>query len=194
MPSMPLSAVGPVQIIVADDQWPDDFRASVRANLLGEVSGSLDDMGPNARGEAVLVVTRPVLFASGALGRIRRLAADPERVVTRVLVPGEEVTAVALWSGAWLRDRGIDPATLSRAGLDFDRDWLPHDIPNVRAWVRAEDIGVVRCQPGTGGRRWVLLEGARLALRGGIDAMRAVLGRVRRQRSLASQRRQMQAD
>lgn len=137
---------------------------------------------------AVLVLTRPVLFAQGALWRIRRVAAHPDRAVTRVLVPEEDPATVALWSGAWLDRRGIDPSVLLSAGLAFDRAHLPHDDPQVRAWVRADDIGLLRLPEGEPPRFWAWREGARLQLQDMVGAVRAPLGRVRRRRLLARQR------
>ena len=161
----------------------------VRERLRHQGADPLDDAGSSSTGTgAVLVLTRPVLFARGALGRIRRAAAHPDRAVTRVLVPQEDPAAVALWSGAWLSRHGIDPPALLSAGLAFDRAHLPHDDPQARAWVRADDIGLVRAPEGEALRFWALREGARLHLQDMVGAVRAPLGRVRRRRSLARQR------
>lgn len=181
---------GHVHAVVCSQEWSQPVRRDVLASLHGQVSSVGVGIQP-ADGEpsVILIVTAPVVFARGAVRRLRRAAERPDRVVTRVLVPGEEPTAVALWSGAWLARRGIGLTELSEGGLDFDRDQLPHADPYVRAWVRADDVGLAQAAEHADVTRWARAQGVRLGVRRAVGAVRAVLGRLRRTRSLAKQRR-----
>lgn len=185
---------GSVQAVVRGDGWPADVREAVVASLNGQVARvvTAEECLVRTAG-SLLVVTIPVVFARGALGRLRRLAAHPGRVVTRVLVPGEEPSGLALWSAEWLARSGFDAGTVVGGGLEFDRTHLAHDDPYVRAWVSAHDIGVVKHSVTTDPERWARVEGVRLGLARTQASARSLLGRIRRSRSLARQRREQRA-
>lgn len=171
--------------------WPAASQHAVRTSLRNQVAqiGSAD-LRLDGQVNAVLVVTAPVVFARGAVQRLHQLAAHPDRIVTRVLLPDQDLGAVALWSGAWLRRQGIDLENLPAYDLEFDRDHLPQVDPQARAWVRADEIGVATCNgDGTQVSRWARSEGVRLQARRSLAAARSLLGRVRRRRNLAQQRR-----
>ncbi len=183
--------IAPVRAVVTWAHWSADERAAVRASLRGQVAQvrAVDEPAAPGRGP-VLVVTSPVVFAWGAVDRLRARAEQSGRVVTRVLVPQAEPTSVALWSAAWLDRSAVRPDLLVEGGLDFDRERLPHGDPQVRAWVRADEIGAQRF---TGDRaaalRWAGVEGVRLTVRHGVKTVRHALGPLRRATTLALQRR-----
>src|SRR5690625_5978123 len=97
-------------------RWPRDWSSDV-------CSSDLDD-----ETEALLVVASPVVFAHGAVERLRQMAAHPGRVVTRVLVPDADPASVSLWSAGWF--------ARERVGVDSLRG---HDLDFVRQRLRSEE-------------------------------------------------------
>src|SRR5699024_6049538 len=175
---MPWKPSASPRAVVTTAHWSHDERAAVLGSLRGQVSAVFapDDVSTVDRGP-LLVVTSPVVFAHGAVDRIMVRSLSPGRVVTRVLVPEVEATSVARWSGDWVARLGVIPTQLADAGLMFDRHWLPHDDPQVRAWIRADEVGAI----GFGGDRaaalrWSRLEGVRLSFQHGIRTCRSLLG------------------
>lgn len=188
---MRLKPTTSVHALLCAQEWPDASQHAVRTSLRNQVAqiGSAD-LSLDGQVNAVLVVAAPVVFARGAVQRLQQLAAHPDRIVTRVLLPDQDLGAVALWSGAWLRRQGIDLDNLPAYGLEFDRDHLSQIDPQARAWVRADEVGAATFNgDGTEVRRWARTEGVRLQVRRPLAAARSLLGRVRRRRNLAQQRR-----
>lgn len=192
MPVMRATPPGSVQAIVCVDDWPEPVRVAVLASLRGQVAQVVAEAGglQSASGADVLVVTGPVVFARGALARIRAQLDEPGRAVVRVLVPGEDPASVALWSGEWIARAGVDAESLMSGGLDIDRKQLPHDDPRARAWVRADDVGIARCTDPGRAAGWSRREGVQLSLRRVLTSLRSLLGQAKRRRHLARQRRQ----
>ena len=180
-----------VHALLCTEEWSAASQHAVRMSLREQVA-QIGSAAPRLHGEAdvVLVVSSPVVFARGAVRRIQQLAAHPDRIVTRVLLPDQDLGGVALWSGAWLRRQGIDLENLPAHGLEFDRDHLSHVDPQARAWVRADEVGVAAFGgDGTEVRHWARTEGVRLQVRRSFAAARSLLGRIRRTRTLSKQRR-----
>ncbi|WP_147917977.1 hypothetical protein [Ruania zhangjianzhongii] len=188
---MRLNPTTSVHALLCTQEWSDASQHAVAMSLQDQVAqiGSADLLR-HLQTDAVLVVSSPVVFAHGAVKRIQHLAAHPNRIVTRVLLPDQDPGGVALWSGAWLRRQGIDLENLPAYGLAFDRAHLSHVDPQARAWVRADEVGVATFNgAGTDVRRWARTEGVRLQVRRSLVAARSLLGRVRRGRTLSRQRR-----
>lgn len=179
-----------VQALVVCDGWSAHAQRTVTASVHAQARAvDLSEDLADGRGD-VLVVTAPVLLAPGAVAALRRSARSPDRVVTRVLLPGGEPTDVALWSGAWLHRHGVHLHRVPELGLEFDRVHLPRDDPQARAWVRADDVGISALGPeAAAGRRGSVLAGVRLWARRATASARGGLGQIRRARALARQRR-----
>lgn len=144
-------------------------------------------------GVPVLVSSGRALFAAGALRRILADNARPDRCVTRLYVPGLEVSErLACWSPFWLSTYDGGMAALVDAGEDFDRDHLPVSSPMARHWIRGEDVGVALAAETAGNVRvWSRRTGL------GLDArqvwgsyVRAPAGVSRRRLARWRQRRQ----
>lgn len=178
-----------VRALLVPEGWPPGAQRTVTASVQAQVSAVVRAEEVTEDGGDLLVVTAPMVFAPGAVAALLRCASSPDRVVTRVMVPGGEPTDVALWSMAWLSRHGVDLQRVPELGLTFDREHLPHDDPQVRAWVRADEVGISRQSPGTTGARWSVRAGLRLWGDRATASVRAALGQVRRTQALARQRR-----
>ena len=177
--------------MVVQDGWSPPVQRAVTASLRRQVSALEVDAGGTVEHSDLLVVTSPVVFAPGGVRALLRFASAPGRIVTRVLLPGGEPTDIALWSAAWLRRQDVDLHRIAEYGLDFDRRHLPGDDPQARAWVRADEVGITPISPGAGRPKGSpLVAGLRLGTGRATTSARAVLGRIRRTRALARQRRQ----
>ena len=191
---MPLTRTGSVTALVYAEGWPAGASDAVLRSLQDQVARVLsEEQSGDDETETLLVITSPVVFAHGAVERLRQMAAHPGRVVTRVLVPDVDPASVSLWSARWFARERVGVDSLRGHDLDFDRQRLPHDDARVRAWVRAEDIGVASWRRITNPSRWARTEEARLRLGQALVPVRSVLGRIRRTRSLARQRRRQHA-
>lgn len=140
----------------------------------------------------------PVLVASGraayARGAVRRVLADlatPGRLLTCVLVPGDDVgQRLACWSPEWLGGYAGTLEDLVGADLDFDRRHLPAGSPVARAWLRADAVGLARAQDvAEDPAGWARTTGLRLERDAAVAAVRAPLGAARRRASRWRQRR-----
>ena len=179
-----------VRALVVPDGWARAVEHAVTASLRGQTCAVGTDETLIDTDADLLVVTAPVAFAPGSVRALVRCASSPGRVVTRVMVPGGEPTDVALWSAVWLRRHRVDLQRIGELGLDFDRGHLPHDDPQARAWVRADDVGITALTGVTPSARASVIAGLRLRSRHLVSSVRAMLGQARRARALARQRRQ----
>ena len=179
-----------VHALVVPSGWTAAVEQVVTASLRGQTSAiGSDEALVDADGD-LLVVTAPVAFAPGSVRALVRCASSPDRVVTRVMLPGGEPTDVVLWSAAWLRRHRVDLQRIGELGLDFDRGHLPHGDPQARAWVRADDVGITALTGARPSARGSVIAGLRLRSRHLVSSVRAMLGQARRARALARQRRQ----
>jgi hypothetical protein len=139
---------------------------------------------------SVLVTPAKVAFAVGSLSRLSARADTPGRVVTRVFVPGlDRDEGVAWWSAEWAAERDLTATDLAGAGVEFDRTHLPHESSRVRAWVRADEIGIASVadiRPGV--QAWSRTEGRRLGRNNWYTAVGSRAGVVKRRLALRQQR------
>ncbi|SEE98586.1 hypothetical protein [Ruania alba] len=171
----------------------------VAARCDATVRGPLAEKFPEAVGVAwdvpmdghVLMVTAPVAFGPGAVASLVQRAAVPGRIVTRVFLPDSGGSSmIALWSAEWLTEHGIDGDRLPELGLTFDNAHLPHDHPQARAWIPADEVGVVpTSEVGPDLEAWARAERNRVRRQSRWSGVRARLGTVRRELRLLRQRR-----
>lgn len=150
---------------------------------------TLDGTGTRPRTGYVLAIGAPVVLAAGSVAALVARAEVAGRVVTRVFLPGgDDETVVALWSAAWL-DRQA-PADLDvTAVAAVDRELLPHDHPQVRAWVPCDEVGVAWSRDlGDDAARWARRTGRRLTTGRLLGAARSRAGVLRRSWRLSRQR------
>lgn len=178
-----LPAVPAVELVhVGDDQLTE-----LSARFPGRVSRA----AAVRRTGSVLVTNGRVAYARGAVRRILADLRSPGRCVTRVLVPGlPHDLQVTAWAAGWLVDHPASPEELAGAGPDFDRAHLSAESPVVRAWVRADAVGVALVgTTGSDAAAWSTRVGLELGRDALLAAVRTPAGALRRRVSRGRQRR-----